>query len=197
MKTNSSNVRIAPDDQGNAIRVSKNNPEFGHMRLTQEKTSFGTNGWVNRKVLSTLVHGTVEDLQSLGYEGGQELPGILNVQEQLSPFNENDPDRDLKIAGDTGIVCKGVDTNTGEELPIYRKVFYDPSGQSTDSIVRHVNGDEIREANGGAAPKKAKTINQNELNELLEKKSDKKAKKEEIVEEPAEEVVMENETFEL
>ena len=88
MKTNSSNVRIAPDDQGNAIRVSKNNPEFGHMRLTQEKTSFGTNGWVNRKVLSTLVHGTVEDLQSLGYEGGQELPGILNVQEQLTPFNE-------------------------------------------------------------------------------------------------------------
>ena len=105
---------------------------------------------------------------------------------------------DLKIAGDTGIVCKGVDTNTGEELPIYRKVFYDPSGQSTDNVIRHVNGDEIREANGGAAPKKAKTINQNELNELLEKKSDKKAKKEEVVEEAKEEeVVMENETFEL
>ena len=198
MKTNSSSVRISPDEQGNAIRVSKNNPEYGHIRLTQEKTSFGTNGWVNRKVLSTLVHGTVEDLQSLGYEGGQELPGILNVQEQLSPFNENDPDRDLKIAGDTGIVCKGVDNNTGEELPIYRKVFYDPSGQSTDSIIRHINGDEIREANGGAAPKKSKTINQNELNELLEKKSDKKAKKEEVVEEvKEEEVVMENEAFDL
>ena len=124
MKTNSSSVRIAPDDQGNAIRVSKNNPEFGHMRLTQEKTSFGTNGWVNRKVLSTLVHGTVDDLQSLGYKGNQELPGILHVQEQLTAFNENDSERDLKIAGETGIVCKGVDTNTGEELPIYRKVFY-------------------------------------------------------------------------
>ena len=198
MKTNSTNVRISPDEQGNAIRVSKNNPEYGHIRLTQEKTSFGTNGWVNRKVLSTLVHGTVEDLQSLGYEGDQQLPGILYVQEQLTPFNDNDPDRDLKIAGDTGIVCKGVDTNTGEELPIYRKVFYDPSGQSTDNVIRHINGDEIREANGGAAPKKAKTINQNELNELLEKKSDKKAKKEEVVEESKEEeVVMENETFEL
>ena len=73
-----------------------------------------------------------------------------------------------------------------------------PSGQSIDNIMRHTNGDEIREANGNAAPKKAKTINQNELNELLEKKSDKKAKKEEIVEEEkVEEVVMEDETFEL
>ena len=52
MNTNSSNVRISPDENGNAIRVSKNNPEFGHVRLTQEKVAFGAQGWVNKKTRS-------------------------------------------------------------------------------------------------------------------------------------------------
>ena len=198
MKSTSSKVRIAPDEQNNAIRVSTSNPEFGYIRLVQEKVSFNTQGWVNKKVLSTLVHGTVEDLQSLGYKANQELMGSIIVREQTEPFSSNNPERDLKVAGETGIVCKAINYETGEEASIYRKSFYDPSGQQQDSLIAHTNSDEIREANGGAAPKKSKTINQNDLNELLEKKSNKKAKKEEIVEETKEEeVVMEDETFEL
>jgi hypothetical protein len=196
MKTNSSKVRISPDEQGNAIRVSKNNPEYAHMRITQERVDFGSNGWVNRKVFSSLIHGKTEDLKQMGFTAGQELPGNIVVLEQLNPFNSNDPERDLKIAGETGIVCKGVDAETGEVRDIYRTTRYDATGQMQSITIAHVNGDEIREANGGAAPKKS--VSQSELNDLLTKKSDKKAKKEEVIEEPKEEeVVMEDETFEL
>ena len=73
MNTNSSNVRISPDEQGNAIRVSKNNPEYAHMRITQERVDFTSNGWVNRKVFSTLIHGKTEDLTEMGFKANEEL----------------------------------------------------------------------------------------------------------------------------
>jgi len=189
MKTNSSNVRISPDEQGNAIRVSKNNAEYAHMRITQERVDFGSNGWVNRKVFSALIHGKTEDLTEMGFKAGQELSGNILVVESFEGRQE-----DLKIAGETGIVCKGVDPETGELRDIYRTTRYDASGQMQSVMIAHVKGDEIREANGNTK----KTVSQSELNELLTKKSDKKAKKEEVIEVPIEEeVVMENETFEL
>ena len=191
MKTNSSNVRISPDEQGNAIRVSKNNPEYAHMRVTQERVDFTSNGWVNRKVFSTLIHGKTEDLTEMGFKANEELPGNIVVVESFEGREQ-----DLKIAGETGIVCKGVDSETGEVRDIYRTTRYDSSGQMQSVMIPHVNGDEIREANGNT-PKK--TMTQSELDEVLTKKSDKKVKKEEeVVEEPKEEeVIMEDETFEL
>ena len=189
MKTNSSNVSVNADEQGNAIRVSKNNPEYGHVRLTQEKVSFNTQGWVNRKVLSTLVHGKVDDLQALGFNPNQEMPGNIVVREQTEAFSSNDPERDLKIAGETGIVCCA----HGEQ--IYRKTFYDASGIENDLLVAHTNADAIREANGTS---NSNSMTQSELNEVLTKKSDKKAKREEKIEEPKEESVeVQDETFEL
>jgi hypothetical protein len=126
----------------------------------------------------------------MGFKANEELPGNIIVVESFEGRTE-----DLKIAGETGIVCKGVDTETGELKDIYRTTRYDASGQMQSIMIPHVNGDEIREANGNTK----KTVSQSELNELLTKKSDKKAKKEEVIEEPVEEVVeeMENETFEL
>jgi hypothetical protein len=183
MKNNQS-CQVSPDEQGNAIRVSKNNAEYGHVRLTQNRVTFNTNGWVNKKTLTTLIHGTVEDLQAMNFSTEQPLNGKIVVREQLEPFNTNDPDRDLKMAGDTGIVC----CEHGQ--PIYRKTFYDASGTMEDTYVAHTNGDAIREANADnveAAPN------------VAEPKAKSKAKKqEEVVEEPVEEVVeMEEETFEL
>ena len=66
-------VQINPDEMGNVIRVSKNNSEFGHIRLTQERVSFGNTGWVNRKQLSTLLHGKVEDLREMGIQNMEQL----------------------------------------------------------------------------------------------------------------------------
>ena len=195
MKSTSSKVRINPDEQGNAIRVSKTNAEYAHIRLTQEKVSFNAQGWVNRKVLSTLVHGKLADLQSLNFQPNQELSGHIFIKEQTEPFG--DPNRDLKIAGETGIVCQGVDQETGEVKDIYRKTFYDASGTQGDILIAHVNGNEIREANGNAAPSSKKTITQDELNKVLEKSNKKEEKEEEVQKPKEEEVVMEDETFEL
>ena len=189
MKTNSSKVSISADEQGNAIRVSKNNAEYAHMRVTQERVDFSTSGWVNRKVYSTLIHGKTEDLNEMGFTANQELPGNIIVTESFEGRTE-----DLKLAGDTGIICKGVDSETGEVREIYRTTRYDSTGQLEHTMIAHINGDEIREANGKSS---SNTISQSELTNLT-KKSDKKAKKEEVVEEPKEEVVeMQDETFEL
>ena len=181
------NCQVVPDAQGNAIRVSKNSPEYGYVRVIQNKVMFNANGWVSKKQLSTLVKGKVEDLQDLGFDADTELTGNIIVMESFEPFSEKFPDRDLKMAGDTGIVC----CEHGQ--PIYRKTFYDASGTMEDTYIAHTNGDAIRAANAG-------DVEEEEIANVVEQetKSKTKSKKEEIVEEPVEETVeMEEETFEL
>lgn len=132
-----------PDEHGNKIRVSTNNPEFGYIRLQQSATTIGTNNWLKTNSRSTLVHGKVEELEQ-SFANMDSIPGQLVIREQITPFSENDSDRDLKMAGQTGIICKAVDTETGEIVPIYRKTFFDPTMNMTDTLVAHVNSDEIR-----------------------------------------------------
>ena len=178
-----SKVTVQADEQGNVIRISKNNPEFGYIRLTQNQVEFSTSGWVNNNQRSTLIHGTVDNLKTLDYKVGQELEGNIVVMEQLNPFSETDSDRDLKMAGDTGITCMAADPNTGEIVPIYRKTKYDPTGLAKPSHIPHVNADEIRAANNVTSSNEEKPISKKEKEQLKEAK-------EEVIE-------MENETFEL
>jgi len=201
--TENGKVTIVPDENNNVIRVSKNNPEFGHVRLIQEKVGFGSQGWVKRSTRSTLIHGTVEDLQATGLANRKELPGHIVIREQFEPFSANNPDRDLKIAGDTGIVCIGTNTDTGEiDAPIYRKTFYSMDSDEQDTLITHTNGNAIREANG-LEPKKA-TISKDELDEVVSEEKttrrNKKSDKSEEIEEPTPEEdleVVEDSTFEL
>lgn len=138
-------VQIIPDDLGSVIRVSQNNSEFGHVRLQQERVTFGNTGWVNRKTVSTLLHGKVEDLREMSIQNMKELPGKIVIRESLEPFNSTDPDRDLKIAGDTGIIC------CQDGQPIYRKTMYSADVNAEDVLVAHNNGEAIREANGNSS----------------------------------------------
>ena len=139
-----SKVNIIADDKGNAVRQSNSNPEFGHVRLVQTRVTFGNSGWVKKSNISTLLHGKLEDLQEMGLESMEFLPGKIVIKEQLEAFSQNDGDRDYKMAGDTGIICC-VD---GE--PIYRKTFYVADATSQDVLVAHNNGDAIKEANASA-----------------------------------------------
>ena len=138
-------VQIIPHDLVSVIRVSQNNSEFGHVRLQQERVTFGNTGWVNRKTVSTLLHGKVEDLREMGIQNMKELPGKIVIRESLEPFNSTDPDRDLKIAGDTGIIC------CQDGQPIYRKTMYTADVNAEDVLVAHNNGEAIREANGNSS----------------------------------------------
>mgnify|MGYP003140107915 CR=1 FL=1 len=141
-----SKVQIVADALGNTIRQSANNPEYGYIRLTQTRSMIGANNFVNVKNLSTLIHGKIEELEQTGLQHTKEINGKIYVVEQVTPFNEENPDRDLKYAGDTGIVCA---TSDGE--PIYRKTFYSEDENVSDTLVPHANGDAIREANGTSA----------------------------------------------
>ena len=187
-------VGISPDEQGNVIRVSKNNPEYAHIRITQQKVSFNTQGWVENKSRSALINGKLDDLKQLNFDVNQVLSGNIVIQEQTQPFNNNNPERDLKIAGDTGIVCKKINYETGEEESIYRRTFYDMTGNVQDTLVPHSNGQEIRDSQGNVKktdtnvkPVKKK-LSEEDLKEVMNQK------KEDLVEV---EEVMENETFEL
>lgn len=128
-------------NNGSAIVPSKNNKEYGHIRLEQDRLVVDEEtGFARPKTISALMPGTIADLRKFGWTPGQEVDGTLVIKEQTTPFNTKDPDRDLKIAGKTGVVC----VKDGEK--IYRKVFYSPNPDAQDVTVEHTNKEEIKQA---------------------------------------------------
>lgn len=135
-----SKVKVTADEAGNVVIVSKNNPEWAHIRVEQSRIVIDDNGFARKRVISALVHGTVEDLKSFGWTKGVELPGRIVFKESLEPFNAAQPERDYKIAGKTGIVC------CQDAQPIYRKTFYTLNTSAEDVSVAHNNIEDIRAA---------------------------------------------------
>ena len=188
-------VNIIADDMGNVVRQSNTNSEYGYVRLTQKRVTFGSGGWVKSSNLSTLIHGKLEDLQEMDFKANEALTGKIVIREQLEPFSSNDPDRDYKYAGDTGIIC------CIDGQPIYRKTFFVPNVIAEDVLLSHTNGDDIREANGSNTSVKMNTvdaaqafgINTEKEGDLVEEVAD------EVTDETeeTEEVLEEAETFEL
>ena len=131
-------VTIVPNKMGAKIRVSVNNAEYAHVLLKQEKTIISSTGWVKPSVVHALLHGKLEDIQSIGIAELSTLPGQIVVKESLGAFDSKNPEQDYKYAGKTGVVC----CKHGE--PIYRKCFYDPTMLEIDELVSHTNGDDIR-----------------------------------------------------
>lgn len=188
-------VNIVADDMGNIIRQSSNNAEFGHIRLEQQRVTFGNGGWVKNSNRSTLLHGKMDDLQQLGLTANTPLTGKIVVKESLTPFSNNDPDRDLKMAGDTGIFCA-----VGSE-PIYRKTFFVVDTTTEDVLIAHTNGDAIREANGTNTNAVKTTVTPAEAFGLESADDNTTVDDIDDLEEPVSEVeeteVLEEETFEL
>lgn len=174
-------VNIIADDMGNVVRQSSSNSEYGYVRLTQKRVSFGTGGWVKSSNVSTLIHGKLEDLQEMDFKANETLTGKIVIREQLEPFSSNDPDRDYKYAGDTGIIC------CVDGQPIYRKTFYVLDSSAEDVLIAHDNTQAIKEANGTVEAKPSAKIDKHITPEEFNG--------EETVEE--EEVEMEAESFEL
>ena len=133
-------VAVADATTGAVIAKSENNPEYGYVRLEQTRLIIEDSGFMKSKVVSALIHGTIAELQKAGFYAGQELPGGIYVKESLEPFNKTNPERDLKVAGSTGIPC----TLNGQ--PIFRKTYYTLAANAQDVIVKHDNVDQIRSA---------------------------------------------------
>lgn len=134
-----SKVVVTADANGNVIGVSKNNPEYGYIRVEQTVNQINDRGWLRVVKRSALIKGHVKDLVESGFTAGKELPGKIVVVESFQPFNTDNPDRDLKIAGVTGIICRV------DDEPIYRQTFYTTNPEAIDVLIMHTNTDEIRE----------------------------------------------------
>jgi len=140
-----STVKVVADaTTGSVIMVSPNNPDFASVRLEQTKIVIGNNNFIEKKTVSTLLQGSTTDLLSMGLYAGQDLPGVIVIEESLTAFNKKTPERDLKIAGDTGIVCS-VDGN-----PIYRRAVYSTASNAQDLLVQHNNIEQLRNAYNNA-----------------------------------------------
>ena len=184
-------VIINADEMGNVIRQSENNSEYGFVRVTQTRVGFSNTGWLRPMNLSALIPGKVEDLQSMDWKANQKLNGKIVIKESLEPFNSTNPDRYMKYAGDTGIVC------CVDGQPIYRKTMFTADTTAEDTLIAHTNGQDIREANGivtqakvvqNTTPEEAfDTVDNQEVEEVNEE-DEVKAEAEEVLEE---------ETFEL
>jgi hypothetical protein len=135
-----SKVIVTADATTNAVINVSENPEWGYLRVQQVRTMIDDNGFLKRKSVSAIVPALLEDLQASGFFAGQQLDGKILVEESLEPFNKKTPERDLKVAGETGIVC------TFGGLPIYRRTKYSLDGLATDTLIKHDNVEELRAA---------------------------------------------------
>ncbi len=138
-------VKVTADELGNVVVVSKNNPNWAHIRVEQKVKVFDETGFGRTKKISALIHGTTEDLKDFGWLNGQELAGRIIFKESLEPFNTREPERDYKVAGKTGIVC------CLDGQPIYRKTFYTESANAANVSIAHNNTEDIRAAYASVA----------------------------------------------
>lgn len=136
----SSKVVVVADATTNSVINLSNNPEFGYIRVEQAVNQYDDNGFLRRKKLSAIISAPIQDLKDAGYYAGQLLDGKIIVQESLEPFNSKTPERDLKVAGSTGIVCRV------EGAPVYRRTLYTEKENVKDTFIAHDNVEELRAA---------------------------------------------------
>jgi len=132
----SKKVVVVASAEGVVARPNPNNPEFGHIRVSQTTYTM-ENGFRKKSSRTALINGKLADLREEGLKAGEELEGKIIVKESTTPFNKENPDGDIKLAGESGVPC------TIGGLPIYRKSFY-VTDDSTDVLVAHDNTDEIK-----------------------------------------------------
>lgn len=134
-------VVIADETTGAVVNVSENNPDWGYVRVKQTRIlADEKSGFLRAKTVTALMPGLVEDLKAAEFYAGQTLTGKIVIEESLTPFNKKNPEKDLKIAGKTGIVC----TVGGQ--PIYRRTKFSFNTQAEDTYQQHDNVEELRTA---------------------------------------------------
>jgi hypothetical protein len=123
---------------GAVVIPSRNNPIYGYIRVQQTRAVISEEGWVEQRTLSALINGTVDDLRGLNYTENQVLKGKIRIVEKMKPFNTKNPEKDIKVAGDSGVIC------SIDGKPIYRNAFYSTNERLEDVLIQHDNTAEIK-----------------------------------------------------
>ena len=111
----STKVKVVADaTSGAVIMQSPNNPEYGYVRLEQVRTMIDENGFLRRKVVSTLIHGTVSELQLTGFYLGQEMPGAIVIYKKR--ITENPPFGRYVAGIDSYDFDESIRTNTSGDV---------------------------------------------------------------------------------
>ena len=72
-----SKVKVVADATTKLVINQSANPLFGYVRVVQNRVVIDDNGFMKRKEYSALIHGLIEDLQTVGYYDGMELNGKI------------------------------------------------------------------------------------------------------------------------
>ena len=145
-----SKVKVVADATTKLVINQSANPLFGYVRVVQNRVVIDDNGFMKRKEYSALIHGLIEDLQTVGYYDGMELNGKIIAEESLEPFSKKGPNKP-KTAGDTNVIC------TLGGYPIYRRTKYTDKVNSEDMLIAHDNKAEVKAAYAASEAAKAKT----------------------------------------
>jgi len=133
-----SKVKVTADKNNNVVTVSPNNPEYGWIIVEQSVSQF-ENGWMKIVSRTARINGKVDDLLAANFTKDQQFDGKIVILESLTPFDAENPDRDLKVAGKTGVICRY------DDQPIYRQSVYTTNLNAYDEFISHTNADEIKE----------------------------------------------------
>ncbi len=131
-------VKVQADELGNVITPTAN-PEIGYIKLEQKSNIINGN-WVKNQKKTCLIFGKFEELAEFNFTKDQELDGQIIIEESFIPFNEKNAEREMKMAGNTGVPC------LLDGQPIYRRQRYTTNMNEQDILIQHNNTAEIREA---------------------------------------------------
>jgi hypothetical protein len=131
-------VKVIADELGNVITQTEN-PEIGYVRFEQQTNCFSGN-WMKNQKRTALIFGKINDLAACGLNANDELDGKIVIEESFIPFNSKNSERELKKAGETGIICRV------DDQPIYRRSRFTQNLNEQDILIQHTNTDEIRES---------------------------------------------------
>lgn len=131
-------VKVTADELGNVITPTAN-PEIGYIKLEQKSNIINGN-WVKNQRKTCLIFGKFEELQDFDFKKDDELDGNIIIEESFIPFNENNAEKEMKMAGNSGIPC------LVDGQPIYRRTRYTTNLSETDILIQHNNVAEIKEA---------------------------------------------------
>jgi hypothetical protein len=79
-------------------------------------------------------------LKDFNFTKDQELDGQIIIEESFIPFNENNAEKEMKMAGNLGIPC------LLDGQPIYRRTRYTTNMNEQDLLIQHNNTVQIKEA---------------------------------------------------
>ena len=134
-------IVLADETTKAVVNISKNDPNWGYIRVKQVRIlADEKSGFLRARTVTALMPGLVEDLKLADFYEGQAITGKIVIEESLSPFNKKNPEKDLKVAGKTGIVCRL------DGQPIYRRTRFSFNEEAVDTYKQHDNIDELRAA---------------------------------------------------